>query len=306
MNVDLNVDLIVNEILSKSLDIKDLDDELLDAVIDELRRQKDILEKQQFGMINALQEKGLPFGSKGRSNPTTSTQENTVNATTVKSPATQTASPSIAEQINFGGQFKPVNKKEKIQYFDNGQWDIKSMEKGDDDTTTEWSGSERRKHMNLKVSPIKERRGQKKEVQLPLAYKESKAQAKDDLMNARTAVDNARQAKNKEDYHHALDTAKANLNRAKENLHTPKQKIAKSKYDGYTESDNIRRKMNNISDEREEQIKSMPRVKRWGKKTTGTDLDRQVKDMKQKSKQSPVKVFTPEEIAEENKKRGLN
>ncbi len=220
----MEVDVTVNGVLHKSIDINELDEDMLNIVIDELRRHRESLEKQQFGMIQALQEKGLPQNTSGKTAMSpSSSASNTINTTAT---ASQEKPPSIAEQINFGGQFKPVNKKEKVKYATNGQWDIQPIEKGSEDTTTEWSGSERRKKMNLNVEPIKERRGEKKEVKLPFAYKEPKTQAKDDLKNAKTAVENAKRATSKEDRKHALDTAKASLNRAKKNLQNPQKKRA--------------------------------------------------------------------------------
>lgn len=284
----MNVDNLVQGLLNKSLKLKDIPEDKIDEVIDALSKTKEDLTKQ------------LPQNM------------GTMTNTTMPRPAAAADinQPGIAEQVNIGGMTKPVNKKEKIDYFANGQWDIRELDKSDD-TTTEWSGTERRNKMNLNVSPIKERRGQKKEVQLSYPYKESKAQAKDDLQSAKTSIENAKRHHkrgDKDDYHHALDTGKAYLNRAKEGLKKPKkEKVAKSGYKGYTEADNIRRKAKNISDKGEGDVQSMPRIKRWGKKTTGTDLDRQVKEMKRKTKKSPVKVYTKEEIqAYEKQKRKTN
>jgi len=261
----MNVDNLVKGLLNKSLKLEEIPEDKIDIVIDELKKAKKELAKQQppiAGDINSA--------------------------------------PPMAPQMNVGSS--QVNKKEKINYFGNGQWDIEEIGKGDDDRTETYPGPDRRNPENTNVQPMKERRGQKKEVQLDFPYKEAKQQAKDDLHNAKTAIRNAKRAKNKEDYQHALDTAKAGLERAKQNMSKPKQKMAKSGYQGYDPKVNIKRKEGNLSDKGEGEIQSMPRIKRWGKKTRGTDLDRQVKEMKRKSKKAPVKVYSKEEIEAYNKK----
>jgi hypothetical protein len=86
--------------------------------------------------------------------------------------------------------------------------------------------------------------------------------------------------------------------------HIKNKPMKKSNYDGYTEADNIKRKKNNIETGDTGKIKVLPRTKKYSK--TGADkLSRDVKDLKRKSKKSPVKIFTPEEIAEINNKNKI-
>lgn len=79
--------------------------------------------------------------------------------------------------------------------------------------------------------------------------------------------------------------------------------VKKSGYKGYTESDNARRKANNLGEETG--IHTMNRIKSYGGSGPNAAARQAAKD-KAKSKKNPVKVFTPEEIAAENKKRGLS
>lgn len=75
--------------------------------------------------------------------------------------------------------------------------------------------------------------------------------------------------------------------------------VEKSGYQGYTDTDNARRKANNIGDTG---IKSMPRVKQYGGSGANA-AGREAAQMKAKSKKNPVKEFSPEEIAAINAKQ---
>jgi len=78
--------------------------------------------------------------------------------------------------------------------------------------------------------------------------------------------------------------------------------VNKSGYKGYTETDNIRRKKNNMSEDTG--IHSMNRIKRYG--GSGPDAaGKEAKKYQQKNKKQPVKTFSTEEIAAINKERGL-
>lgn len=76
--------------------------------------------------------------------------------------------------------------------------------------------------------------------------------------------------------------------------------LDKSGYKGYTDTDNIRRKANNLSEDTG--IHSMNRIKQYGGSGPNAAA-KEAAEMKSKSKKNPVKVFTPEEIAAENAKR---
>lgn len=74
--------------------------------------------------------------------------------------------------------------------------------------------------------------------------------------------------------------------------------IEKSGYKGYTEADNVKRKLNNVGETTG--IHTMNSIKQYG----GSGVDaayKEAKDMRRKSKKNPVKIFTPEEIAAYNK-----
>jgi hypothetical protein len=78
--------------------------------------------------------------------------------------------------------------------------------------------------------------------------------------------------------------------------------IEKSKYIRYSIPDNIKRKENNIEDAGDTGHQSMPRQKKWG----GSGVDaatEEAKKLHQKSKAQPVKIYTPEEIAEYEKNK---
>lgn len=73
--------------------------------------------------------------------------------------------------------------------------------------------------------------------------------------------------------------------------------VHKSGYKGYTDTDNMKRKKNNLSEDTG--IHSMNRIKRYG--GSGPDAaNREAAEMKRKSKKNPVKVYTKEEIAAYN------
>jgi hypothetical protein len=74
--------------------------------------------------------------------------------------------------------------------------------------------------------------------------------------------------------------------------------LEKSGYKGYTPEDNARRKANNIGETTG--IHTMNSVKAYGGSGPSA-ADREAKEMRAKSKKNPVKVYTPEEIAEMNK-----
>lgn len=76
--------------------------------------------------------------------------------------------------------------------------------------------------------------------------------------------------------------------------------LDKSGYKGYTETDNIRRKKNNMSENTG--ISSMNRIKQYGGSGPNA-ASKEAAEMKRKSKKNPVKVFSAEEIAAENAKR---
>lgn len=71
----------------------------------------------------------------------------------------------------------------------------------------------------------------------------------------------------------------------------------KSGYKGYTPEDNARRKANNTSETTG--IHTMDSIKQYGGNGPSAAA-REAADMKAKSKKNPVKVFSPEEIAEMN------
>lgn len=74
--------------------------------------------------------------------------------------------------------------------------------------------------------------------------------------------------------------------------------LDKSGYKGYTPEDNARRKANNTGETTG--IHSMDSIKRYGGSGPSA-AEREAREMRAKSKKNPVKVFTPEEIAEMNK-----
>jgi hypothetical protein len=118
---------IVVGILNKSLKLEDISEDMLEEVIQELSKTKEDLNKQ-FGLINALQDKGLPWSSSSGTGVNTTQTPSTPTPTTDSGSASD-PSPSIAEQINFGGKF---GKQEKVKYFKNGQWDIQPIQKDDE------------------------------------------------------------------------------------------------------------------------------------------------------------------------------
>lgn len=72
-----------------------------------------------------------------------------------------------------------------------------------------------------------------------------------------------------------------------------------SNYIGYKQSDNARRKSNNI-ETGNEFAQSMARTKKWGGSGVSA-ASREAQELRRKSKQNPVKIYTPEEIEELNK-----
>jgi len=74
--------------------------------------------------------------------------------------------------------------------------------------------------------------------------------------------------------------------------------LDKSGYKGYTPEDNARRKYKNIGETTG--IHSLDAIKQYGGSGPSAAA-REAKEMKAKSKKSPVKVYSPEEIAEMNK-----
>lgn len=79
--------------------------------------------------------------------------------------------------------------------------------------------------------------------------------------------------------------------------------LDKSGYKGYSPEDNARRKANNLSESTG--INSMNRIKQYGGSGPNA-ASREAAKMKAKSKKNPVKIFTPEEISQENQKRNLD
>ena len=73
--------------------------------------------------------------------------------------------------------------------------------------------------------------------------------------------------------------------------------LDKSGYKGYTPEDNARRKANNTGETTG--IHTMDSIKAYGGSGPSA-ADKEAKEMKAKSKKNPVKVYTPEEIAEMN------
>jgi len=94
----------------------------------------------------------------------------------------------------------------------------------------------------------------------------------------------------------AREIARKNLEETK----SIKPKLNKSGYKGYTETDNIKRKKNNMSENTG--ISSMNRIKQYGGSGPNAAA-KEAAEMKRKSKRNPVKVFSAEEIAAENAKR---
>jgi hypothetical protein len=75
-----------------------------------------------------------------------------------------------------------------------------------------------------------------------------------------------------------------------------------SRYEGYTDADNVKRKANNLGEETG--LKSMPHMKQWSKRGVDTP-DKEAKKLRAKSKKNPVKVITdPKEIEEKMKGAG--
>lgn len=71
-----------------------------------------------------------------------------------------------------------------------------------------------------------------------------------------------------------------------------------SNYIGYTQSDNERRKSNNMVLGKEDNLpKTMNRTKQYGGSGVSA-ASKEAKEMRAKSKRNPVKVFTKEEIQE--------
>lgn len=73
--------------------------------------------------------------------------------------------------------------------------------------------------------------------------------------------------------------------------------LEKSGYKGYTPEDNAKRKANNTGETTG--IHTMDSIKAYGGSGPSA-ADREAKEMKAKSKKNPVKIYTPEEIAEMN------
>ena len=76
--------------------------------------------------------------------------------------------------------------------------------------------------------------------------------------------------------------------------------LDKSGYKGYTDADNVKRKLNNTGET--SGIHTMNSVKAYGGSGPNA-AGREAAEMKAKSKMNPVKVFTPEEIAALNEKK---
>lgn len=74
--------------------------------------------------------------------------------------------------------------------------------------------------------------------------------------------------------------------------------LDKSNYKGYTPEDNARRKANNTGETTG--IHTMDSIKAYGGSGPSA-ADKEAKEMKAKSKKNPVKIYSPEEIAEMNK-----
>lgn len=117
-------------------------------------------------------------------------------------------------------------------------------------------------------------------------------------------VKQAEQIQNSDIKDHKMKEAKAQLNQMEKlSLNKGGQwSIEKSGYKGYTETDNINRKKNNLSEDTG--IHSMNRIKRYGGSGPSA-ATKEAAEMKRKSKKNPVKVYTPEEIKayEESKKK---
>lgn len=76
--------------------------------------------------------------------------------------------------------------------------------------------------------------------------------------------------------------------------------LDKSGYKGYSETDNIKRKKNNLSEDTG--IHSMNRIKQYGGSGPSA-ANKEAAAMKRKSKKNPVKEFSAEEIAAINAER---
>lgn len=163
---------------------------------------------------------------------------------------------------------------EMIKFDDNGQW---SIDKADDYKTRETAVP------GVSEMGIEARRGTGKPA-LETGYHRVTSPEKHKEMARQMAREQIEQTKR----------IKPKLVKEEDS------EIEKSGYEGYTESDNARRKMNNLSDE--SGIHSMNRIKRYGGSGPNA-VAREVTEMKRKSKNNPVKVYSPEEIAayEKNK-----
>lgn len=118
-------------------------------------------------------------------------------------------------------------------------------------------------------------------------------------------IKQAEQIQNSDIKDRKMKEAKADMNVGPEKLKLSKNgqwSIEKSGYKGYTETDNIKRKKNNLSEDTG--IHTMNRIKRYGGSGPSA-ASKEAADMKRKSKKNPVKVYTPEEIKayEESKKK---
>lgn len=75
-----------------------------------------------------------------------------------------------------------------------------------------------------------------------------------------------------------------------------------SNYNGYTVEHNLKRKSNNMDSGKEENLpQTMNRTKQYGG-SGPSSAAKEAKEMREKSKNNPVKVWTQEEIDELNSK----
>jgi len=280
----VNIKDIAECILSKTIELQDVKDDLteneLEELIKSLEEVKEELSKQ-WGMINALKDKGLPV------QPTAST---TSSNTSVNTSSSVSSKPSIAEQINWGGQYRPVGKGEKINYFDNGQWDIEAVDKTDEEKIDTGIKAARTQAMMARVTGDKKYTNQMKNTMRTVKDIQGKSRMttegeKKQLQEAKDKADLKELRSGKDRRQNNPKIIPIKERRVGERREAEQQKIAKSGYQGYTETDNIKRKSKNIGDT---EVKAMPRIKRYGGSGPSA-ATKEAKEMKAKSAKNPIK-----------------